>query len=307
MPTPTRRSTTARSAAVIGHELTHGFDDQGRKIDATGALRDWWTADRRRPSSSARAKMLGAQYAQFEPVPGVHINPDLTMGENIADLGGLTMALDAYHASLNGKPAPVLDGLTGDQRVFLGWAQAWAGKANARCHPPGDDQRSAQLAQVPGQRRRPEHRRLVRGLRREARRQALSPAGGTRADLVGGRDGRAAIRDFHAHIYYDPAEVEARDSSPPQRSSAFRSAGRPFSPAARSARTRAAACQLTVPRDQFGDVAQWLALNRGAADRSSPMRKPARISPIIRGMSSGSARASRSTCRFSVRRSGCAR
>jgi putative endopeptidase len=113
--------------AVIGHELTHGFDDQGRKIDASGALRDWWA-----PSDAAefkrRAKMLGDQYAQFEPVPGVHINPDLTMGENLADLGGVSMALDAYHASLKGRQAPVLGGLTGDQRVFLGWAQAWAGK-----------------------------------------------------------------------------------------------------------------------------------------------------------------------------------
>ena len=113
--------------AVIGHELTHGFDDQGRTIDAAGALRDWWT-----PQDAAefkrRAKVLGDQYARFEPVPGVHINPDLTMGENIADLGGLAMALDAYRVSLNGKPAPVLGGLTGDQRVFLGWAQAWAGK-----------------------------------------------------------------------------------------------------------------------------------------------------------------------------------
>ena len=114
--------------AVIGHELTHGFDDQGRTIDAAGALRDWWT-----PKDAAefkrRAKILGDQYAKFEPVPGVHINPDLTMGENIADLGGLAMALDAYHLSLNGKAAPVLGGLTGEQRVFLGWAQAWAGKA----------------------------------------------------------------------------------------------------------------------------------------------------------------------------------
>jgi len=113
---------------VIGHELTHGFDDQGRKIDAKGALRDWWTA-RDAAEFKRRAKMLGDQYAQFEPVPGVHINPDLTMGENIADLGGLTMGLDAYHASLKGKRAPVLGGLTGDQRVFLGWAQVWAGKA----------------------------------------------------------------------------------------------------------------------------------------------------------------------------------
>jgi len=115
---------------VIGHELTHGFDDEGRKIDAFGALRDWWTksdAD----TFEARAKKLGAQYSRYEPVPGFHINGDLTMGENIADAGGLTLALDAYHASLGGKPAPVVDGYTGDQRVFLGWAQAWRGKATA--------------------------------------------------------------------------------------------------------------------------------------------------------------------------------
>ncbi|MEO7364881.1 MAG: M13-type metalloendopeptidase [Sphingomicrobium sp.] len=115
---------------VIGHELTHGFDDQGRSIDASGALRDWWT-----PADAAefkrRAAMLGAQYAKFEPVPGVHIKPDLTMGENIADLGGLTMGLEAYHASLHGRKAPVIDGFTGDQRVFLGWAQVWAGKTTA--------------------------------------------------------------------------------------------------------------------------------------------------------------------------------
>ena len=113
--------------AVIGHELTHGFDDQGRKIDADGALRDWWTAADAK-AFEARAKKLGAQYSAFEPLPGVHINGELTMGENIADLGGLTLALDAYHASLQGQPAPVLDGLTGDQRVLLGWAQAWRGK-----------------------------------------------------------------------------------------------------------------------------------------------------------------------------------
>ncbi|HEY4080985.1 MAG TPA: M13 family metallopeptidase [Burkholderiaceae bacterium] len=113
--------------AVIGHELTHGFDDQGRKIDAEGALRDWWTAEDAK-AFEARAKQLSQQYSAFEPLPGVHINGDLTMGENIADLGGLTLALDAYHASLQGKPAPVIDGYTGDQRVFIGWAQAWRGK-----------------------------------------------------------------------------------------------------------------------------------------------------------------------------------
>jgi putative endopeptidase len=112
---------------VIGHEMTHGFDDQGRKIDAEGRLRDWWT-----PKDAAifeeRAAKLGAQFDSYEPLPGVHVNGKLTMGENIADLGGLTLALDAYHASLHGKPAPVIDGLAGDQRVFLGWAQAWRTK-----------------------------------------------------------------------------------------------------------------------------------------------------------------------------------
>ena len=114
--------------AVIGHEITHGFDDQGRKSDGDGVLRDWWT-----PEDAARfeerAKVLGAIYDKLEPIPGVHVNGDLTMGENIADLGGLLLALDAYHKSLNGQPAPVIDGLTGDQRVFLGWAQVWREKS----------------------------------------------------------------------------------------------------------------------------------------------------------------------------------
>jgi len=114
--------------AIIGHEMTHGFDDQGRTIDATGTLRDWWTPEDA-AAFKARAAVLGAQYAQFEPVPGVHINPDLTMGENIADLGGVLIALDAYHASLKGHPAPILGGLTGDQRFFMSFAQALRGKA----------------------------------------------------------------------------------------------------------------------------------------------------------------------------------
>ena len=112
---------------VIGHELTHGFDDEGRKYDAQGKLRDWWTAADGK-TFDGRAGRLGAQYSAFEPLPGAHVNGALTMGENIADLGGLTLGLDAYHASLHGQPAPVIDGLTGDQRVFLGWAQAWRGK-----------------------------------------------------------------------------------------------------------------------------------------------------------------------------------
>ena len=116
------------AGGVIGHELTHGFDDQGRKFDAQGKLADWWTEDDAK-SFDGRAATLGEQYSQFQPLPGVHVNGALTMGENIADLGGLELALAAYRASLGGKPAPVLDGMTGDQRVFLGWAQAWCGKS----------------------------------------------------------------------------------------------------------------------------------------------------------------------------------
>ena len=112
---------------VIGHETTHGFDDQGRRYDGTGRLTDWWTAEDAKKFEVQAAK-LGKQYDAFEVLPGAKINGELTMGENIADLGGLLLALDAYHTSLHGKPAPLVDGLTGDQRVFLGWAQVWRGK-----------------------------------------------------------------------------------------------------------------------------------------------------------------------------------
>ncbi len=110
--------------AVIGHEITHGFDDQGRKTDGDGVLRDWWTPQDA-AQFEARAAVLGAQYSALTPLEGASVNGDLTMGENIADLGGLLLALDAYHMSLNGAEAPVINGLTGDQRVFLGWAQVW--------------------------------------------------------------------------------------------------------------------------------------------------------------------------------------
>ncbi|HZZ87173.1 MAG TPA: M13 family metallopeptidase [Caulobacteraceae bacterium] len=110
--------------AVIGHEMTHGFDDSGRHFDGTGALADWWTPEDD-TRFVAQTKILGAQYSAFEPLDGVHVKGDQTMGENIADLGGLLLAIDAYHASLGGKPAPVLSGLTGDQRLLLGFAQIW--------------------------------------------------------------------------------------------------------------------------------------------------------------------------------------
>ncbi|MBC6980217.1 M13 family metallopeptidase [Caulobacter sp. 17J80-11] len=112
---------------VIGHEIGHGFDDQGRKSDGDGALRDWWTAEDA-AKFKAQTDRFGAQYDSYEPIPGSHVQGGLTMGENIGDLAGITLALDAYHVSLNGAESPVLDGITGDQRVFLGWAQVWRGK-----------------------------------------------------------------------------------------------------------------------------------------------------------------------------------
>jgi len=112
---------------VIGHEITHGFDDQGRQFDADGKLQDWW-APEDAERFVARAKGLIDQYSAFEVLPGAQVNGALTLGENIADLGGLLLALDAYALSLGGKPAPTIDGLTGEQRVLSGWAQVWRAK-----------------------------------------------------------------------------------------------------------------------------------------------------------------------------------
>jgi len=109
---------------VMGHELSHVFDDQGSKFDEHGALNNWWTdADLKRFTAAAEA--LAAQYDRYEPLPGVHINGHLTLGENIGDLAGLSLALDAYHASLGGRPSPVLGGFTGDQRFFMAYAQVY--------------------------------------------------------------------------------------------------------------------------------------------------------------------------------------
>ncbi|MEI9993231.1 MAG: M13-type metalloendopeptidase [Rhizomicrobium sp.] len=112
---------------VIGHEIGHGFDDQGSKYTGAGTLESWWT-DTDRKAFEERVTALGAQYEGYEGLPGLHLNGRLTMGENIGDLSGVAIALQAYHASLNGKTSPVLDGFTGDQRFFLAFAQIWRGK-----------------------------------------------------------------------------------------------------------------------------------------------------------------------------------
>jgi len=113
--------------AVIGHEISHSFDNTGAEFDAQGRLANWWT-----PEDQAHFKATGQklveQYNAYEPLPGLHINGQQTLGENIADVSGLTIAWIAYHKSLGGKPAPVIDGLTGDQRFFLAFAQSWREK-----------------------------------------------------------------------------------------------------------------------------------------------------------------------------------
>ena len=113
--------------AVIGHELSHGFDDQGRKSDGDGLLRDWWTEEDA-TKFKASADKLVKQYDGFKPFEDANVNGKFTLGENIGDLGGLTIAYRAYIKSLGGKPAPVIDGFTGEQRFFLGWAQVWGRK-----------------------------------------------------------------------------------------------------------------------------------------------------------------------------------
>jgi putative endopeptidase len=110
--------------ATIGHEISHGFDDQGSKYDAQGRLNNWWT-DQDRKDFDARTTRLAQQYDQYEPLPGLHVNGKLTLGENIAGLAGLVIARKAYHIALGGRPAPVLNGFTGDQRFYIAYGQSW--------------------------------------------------------------------------------------------------------------------------------------------------------------------------------------
>ncbi len=117
----------AEIGATIGHEISHSFDDQGAKYNANGELQEWF-APQDWKAFKAFGDAVAAQYDQYQPLPGLHINGKLTLGENIADIAGLVIALRAYHISLGGKPAPVLNGLTGDQRFFIAYGQSWREK-----------------------------------------------------------------------------------------------------------------------------------------------------------------------------------
>lgn len=144
--------------AVIGHEIGHGFDDSGSQSDAVGNLRNWWTAEDR-AKFTAKTSLLVAQYGDYSPLPGYHVDGALTLGENIGDNSGLAVAFKAYRNSLSGRPSPVIDGFTGEQRVFLGWAQIWRGKARddstivllkTDSHSPGSVRGNATLKNQPG-------------------------------------------------------------------------------------------------------------------------------------------------------------
>ena len=115
------------TGATIGHEISHGFDDEGSQFDSDGNLRDWWTAEDH-AKFKAKTDKLVAEYGRFEPVPGFHVNGELTLGENIADIAGIEIAYKAYIASLNGSAPPVIDGMSADQRFYIGYAQSWLSK-----------------------------------------------------------------------------------------------------------------------------------------------------------------------------------
>ncbi|MHA6792470.1 M13 family metallopeptidase [Pseudonocardia bannensis] len=144
--------------AVIGHEVSHAFDDQGSKFDGTGNLRDWWTPQDLERFTERTAGLV-AQYGAYSPLEGATVNGELTLGENIADLSGLAVALRAYRHSLRGAPAPEIDGFTGPQRFFLGWAQIWRQKTRDDAvrqrlltdpHSPGQFRTNGVVTNVPG-------------------------------------------------------------------------------------------------------------------------------------------------------------
>ncbi|MDB5791380.1 MAG: peptidase [Massilia sp.] len=144
--------------AVIGHEISHGFDDQGAQYDGNGNLRDWWSASDHK-NFKAKTTMLVQQYNAYSPLPGYNVNGELTLGENIADNSGLAIAAKAYQISLKGKKSPVIDGMTGEQRLYAGWAQVWRSKMREPAqiaqvktdpHSPGEFRANGTLKNQPG-------------------------------------------------------------------------------------------------------------------------------------------------------------
>ena len=188
--------------AIIGHEVSHSFDNQGALFDATGRLHNWWTPEDFKHFERS-SKQLVAQYDAYKPFPDLAVKGQQTLGENIADVAGLTAAYDAYQLSLHGKPAPVVQGLSGDQQFFVSFAQSWRGKAREpamRNRILTDGHAPAAVSGVDGA----EHRRVVSGVRREAGAGAVPGAGGSGASLVSACDPRVGP---------DPVESRARGPS----------------------------------------------------------------------------------------------
>ena len=169
--------------SMIGHELGHAFDQRGRLTDSKGTIRDWWAPEDAK-QFALRTTMLGAQASRFAPVPGLHVNGELTMVENVGDLVGLSVAFAAYKRSLGGQPSPVIDGFTGEQRFFLGWGQIWRAKTRDEYVRQSLMIERTRSGAVQGQRPRQQCRCVLRGLRREADRQAVSARCRTRSNLV---------------------------------------------------------------------------------------------------------------------------
>ena len=174
---------------TIGHEISHAFDDSGSQYDGDGNLREWWTADDHKRFTE-KTKALVAQFDAYSPVPGYFVNGKLTLGENIADLSGLAIAYKAYKLSLGGKDAPVIDGMTGDERFFLNYAQAHREKTRDEIQIVIVKTGPAFAGPVPRERPAVQSRRVLPDLQAQAGRQAVPRAAGARVDLVaGGRIG----------------------------------------------------------------------------------------------------------------------
>ena len=177
------RSTTAAIGAVIGHEMGHGFDDQGRQFDGAGVMRDWWT-EKDGAEFKKRTARLVEQFGAYEVLPGLKVNGELTLGENIGDLTGLVIGHRAYLLALGGKPAPVIDGLTGEQRFFIGWAQCWRREDPRGCAATAGPVERAPAGAVPRERPARQHPGVLHGVRGEAGRPVVHRARQARANLV---------------------------------------------------------------------------------------------------------------------------
>ena len=168
--------------SVIGHEISHTFDAEGSAFDSKGRVRNWWTPEDH-AHFEQQAEKLEKQYDAYEPFPGVHVNGKQTIDENIADLGGIAAAYDGYRASLHGAESPAQNGFTGDQQFFIAFGQNWGSKVpRSSAAPPGSDRRA--FARAVPRRHRPQLRRLVQGLRRQARRNPLPRARRPHSHLV---------------------------------------------------------------------------------------------------------------------------